>query len=76
MKRRRHHKPVHLTSVLNLQQQIKNLQHRGSCNDTFICLSFHSIVGWAELTELFRNHKFVGCVDQTRSLVQYSVSGT
>jgi len=27
-----------------------------------------------ELTELFRNYKFVGCVDQTRSLVQYSVS--
>ncbi|XP_065885951.1 DNA mismatch repair protein Mlh1-like [Dysidea avara] len=51
-KKRRHHKPVHLTSVLNLQQRIKENQHK-------------------ELTELFKNYKFVGCVDQTRSLVQY-----
>ena len=28
---------------------------------------------FAELTELFKNYKFVGCVDQTRSLVQYMV---
>ena len=28
----------------------------------------------AELTELFKEHKFVGCVDQTRALVQFLVS--
>ena len=27
----------------------------------------------AELTELFQNHKFVGCVDQTRALIQHQV---
>lgn len=27
----------------------------------------------AELTELFKEHKFVGCVDQTRALVQFLV---
>ena len=26
-----------------------------------------------ELCSLFREHKFVGCVDQTRALVQYQV---
>lgn len=28
----------------------------------------------AELVELFQNHKFVGCVDQTKALVQHQVS--
>jgi len=29
MKKKRHHRPVHLTSILNLQQKIKDLQHKG-----------------------------------------------
>ena len=28
---------------------------------------------FADLTELFQNHKFVGCVDQTRALIQHQV---
>ncbi len=30
-------------------------------------------VPFPDLTELFQNHKFVGCVDQTRALVQHQV---
>ena len=26
-----------------------------------------------DLTELFQNHKFVGCVDQTKALIQHQV---
>ena len=33
-------------------------------------------VRFAELTELFKDHKFVGCVDQTKILVQFLVSFT
>ena len=66
---------MNLTSVLNLQQAIRTKQHKGSHrmgtveSGSVMCRSIYLL----DLTELFQNHKFVGCVDQTRALVQHQV---
>lgn len=69
-KRKVRRKEVKLTSVKTLQQSIRTRMHKGriSCIH-FLRLKF--IFLDPDLMELFQNHTFVGCVDQTRALVQH-----
>ena len=74
-KKRKHHKPVHLTSVRNLLQRVKDKQHQGiHDNNQYPSNKWYGIIV-SELTNLFDKHKFVGCVDQCHSLIQYQVKG-
>lgn len=68
VKRRKHHKPVQLTSINNLLVAVKDRQHHGIEN----CM-LYIIISISELSSLFNEHKFVGSVDQTRALIQHQV---
>lgn len=75
-KRKARRKEVKLTSVKSLQQSVRNRMHKGEmavvatplplCLEADCC--YHDNT---DLMELFQNHSFVGCVDQTRALVQH-----
>lgn len=69
-KRKMRRKEVTLTSVKSLQQSVRAKMHKGrkiAPDLLFLRLTYYD----ADLMELFQNHIFVGCVDQTRALVQH-----
>ena len=77
-KKKSRRREVNLTSVLNLQHSVRTQLHRGIYHTN--CVSWRerergrmTCVSIADLADLFQNHKFVGCVDQIRALVQHQV---
>ena len=77
-KRKSRRKEVKLTSVKSLQQAVRTSMHKGESIHTVrprsvqqCVIYYYRTYSYIDLTELFQNHIFVGCVDQTRALVQH-----
>ena len=71
-KRKMRRKEVTLTSVKSLQHSVRTKMHKGrkiAPDLLFLGLTCYDV--YVDLMELFQNHIFVGCVDQTRALVQH-----